>query len=318
MKKYLEDLKNELIKRSIKEEDIKDVLRDHEEMIQEALEDGLLEDDLISRFGSPESIADELAEDLPKKEEKKHQKNNKTENAFTFKSLDDAFKVQVSLSFEDISIKPSKDEMIHVTIDGDNQKDSIHVTFDNGLLSIKKEMLNSYKTIMFEQGRDVSVELPLSKKITSLMIKTVSGDLEIKNLNVQHLNVNIVSGDTHIDQLISESIQLHTVSGDVELSSLVTEKLHVSQVSGDLEISKSKIDLEFESQTVSGDLNIEDVTCEMFDLDSVSGDTDAKEFYPNTLRFKSVSGDLDISNKTKNEIKIISKKTLTGDVNIDF
>ena len=86
----------------------------------------------------------------------------------------------------------------------------------------------------------------------------------------------------------------------------------------DFEISKSKIENEFESQTVSGDVEIDDVSCDLFDLDSVSGDTDAKEFYPNTIRFKSVSGDLDISNKTKKEIKIISQKTLSGDVNIDL
>ena len=113
-------------------------------------------------------------------------------------------------------------------------------------------------------------------------------------------------------------MQLHIVSGDVSLSNIYTDKLHTSQVSGDFEISKSKIENEFESQTVSGDVEIVDVSCELFDLDSVSGDTDAKEFYPNTIRFKSVSGDLDISNKTKKEIKIISQKTLSGDVNIDL
>ncbi|MFA5471886.1 MAG: DUF4097 family beta strand repeat-containing protein [Acholeplasmataceae bacterium] len=318
MKKYLEDLKNELIQKNINDTDIEDIINDHEEMIEEALADGLSEDDLVLRFGSPKQIADELSEDLEKNEEKINQKSNTQENDFDFTVREEQYKIQVNLSSEDITIKPSNDDMIHVHIDGNNKKDSIYVTFENGLLSIHKDMLKLRKFTIFESDKDVTIELPSTKKISSFMIKNVSGDLNINDLNAQHLNINIVSGDIEVKQLISESVQLHIVSGDVSLSNIYTDKLHTSQVSGDFEISKSKIENEFESQTVSGDVEIDDVSCDLFDLDSVSGDTDAKEFYPNTIRFKSVSGDLDISNKTKKEIKIISQKTLSGDVNIDL
>ena len=42
MKKYLEDLKNELIQKNINDTDIKDIIKDHEEMIEEALADGII------------------------------------------------------------------------------------------------------------------------------------------------------------------------------------------------------------------------------------------------------------------------------------
>jgi hypothetical protein len=56
----------------------------------------------------------------------------------------------------------------------------------------------------------------------------------------------------------------------------------------------------------------------MFEVDSVSGDIDGKEFYPKMIRFKSISGDLNIKNKEKKEIKIIKKSTLSGGINIDL
>ncbi len=318
MKKFLEDLKKELMNKNISDEEIEDILKDHEELINEALEDGLPESDLISRFGTPKSIADEIDDDLPKDERESKSNDNNEETTFVFETKNDDVKVQLKLTSEDIYIKPSKDDLIHVLIDGDNQKDIIHVSFENDTLDISKQLLNTKKFMDDLSNRDVYIELPSKTKVSSLMIKTVSSDIEIKEVNPQHLNLNAISGDIKINQLIAESIQMHIVSGDVEFLNIYSEKLHTSQVSGDLEVNHSKIEFEFESQTVSGDIEINEVSCEMFNLDSVSGDVEASEFYPNTVRFKSVSGDLDIKNKTKKEIKILSKKTVSGDINIDL
>ena len=46
MKKYLEDLKQELLKKKLTNKEIEEILTDHEEMIQNAMDEGLSEDEI--------------------------------------------------------------------------------------------------------------------------------------------------------------------------------------------------------------------------------------------------------------------------------
>ena len=318
MKKYLKDLKNALLKQKISNFQIAEIMKDHEDMIKDALSEGLKEEELVSRFGEPEDIARSLAEDVMEDMKEKLNDEKPIESSYKFESETDAFKVNIELSSETIYIKSSDDQFIHVDVEGDQSVDPMKVTYDDQTLNVQKEQVGISQTISYKDDKVIYISLPVSKTISSIMVKLISGDFEIKDLSCGHLGIRLISGDITIKSLIADSIKLNTVSGDSTLSKVVTDKLHVSQVSGDLEIDDLKAELELELHTVSGDIEIEDVSCDLFDLDSVSGDVEAKEFYPKTVRFKSVSGDLDIDNKSKREIKIISKKTLTGDINIDL
>ncbi len=314
MKKFLEDLKNELISRKFNEEDINDILNDHEEMIKEALTDGLAESDIKSRFGSPKSIVEMLAEDLPKESIKKVKPNDAS---YEFKH-EGELDINIDVESEDLYIELSKDESIHVYVKGDIDEQKLEVSFDQGHLKIFKTK-ESYSRLVFDNSSiEIHVELPRHNKITSMIVKSKSGDLEIKELNSQHYHLKSISGDISLNQATTESIQINTVSGDVSLKHMTCDRIHTSIISGDLEVEDAFIEFEFEAHTVSGDIDIENVTCDMFDLDSVSGDVDGKEFYPKHVKLKSVSGDIDITNKEKKEVKILSKKTVSGDINISL
>jgi DUF4097 and DUF4098 domain-containing protein YvlB len=49
----------------------------------------------------------------------------------------------------------------------------------------------------------------------------------------------------------------------------------------------------------------------------VNGDVEGKEFYPKMISFKSVSGDLDIKNNERTDIKMQKTNTLSGKININ-
>ena len=66
MKKFLKDLENELKKMKINSNEIKEILADHEEMMNEALKEGLSEEELATKFGNPAKLAQDLFEDLEK------------------------------------------------------------------------------------------------------------------------------------------------------------------------------------------------------------------------------------------------------------
>jgi len=61
MKKFLENLRTELKKKHINEGEIEEILRDHEEMIDEALAEGLSEEDITKKFGNPEQVAADIS-----------------------------------------------------------------------------------------------------------------------------------------------------------------------------------------------------------------------------------------------------------------
>ena len=67
MKKYLENLEKELKKLKINDQEIAEILADHKEMIEAAKDDGVSDDELFEKFGSPDKVAKELSEDVPQK-----------------------------------------------------------------------------------------------------------------------------------------------------------------------------------------------------------------------------------------------------------
>lgn len=319
MKNFLEDLKKELSKRNIAKDAIDDILKDHEDMIKEALEDGLSEEDLEKRFGTPENIAESLATEEEKVEQEK-EKNIDKDQSYEFECKQSEMSIQVELTNEDIYIKPTEYKNVLVNIENaDDLKDYI-VEFSDQTLSITRKKQNKMFSFFSTKAKNtkIYIGIPAEVLIKSLISKQTNGDVVLKKLNTKHISLNLVNGDIDIKEVVAEGLKFHIVNGDIELQKIKASTLYSSQVSGDLEIKNSLIDGNLEVKTVSGDIELEEVTCDMFEADSVSGDIDGKEFYPKMIRFKSLSGDLNIKNKEKKEIKIIKKSTLSGDINVDI
>jgi DUF4097 and DUF4098 domain-containing protein YvlB len=319
MKNFLEDLKKELSKRNIAKDAIDDILKDHEDMIKEALEDGLSEEDLEKRFGTPENIAESLATEEETVEQEK-EKNIDKDQSFEFECKQSEMSIQVELTNEDIYIKPTEYKNVLVNIENaDDLKDYI-VEFNDQTLSITRKKQNKMFSFFSTKAKNtkIYIGIPAEVLIKSLISKQTNGDVVLKKLNTKHISLNLVNGDIDIKEVVAEGLKFHIVNGDIELQKIKASTLYSSQVSGDLEIKNSLIDGNLEVKTVSGDIELEEVTCDMFEADSVSGDIDGKEFYPKMIIFKSLSGDLNIKNKEKKEIKIIKKSTLSGDINVDI
>jgi len=323
MKNFIEDLKKELSKRNIAPDAIEDIMNDHEDMIKEALEDGLNEEDLVKRFGTPEHIAETLASEEEIVEEKNSQDEEKEvekDQTFAYDLDQNEISIQIELTNEDIAIKSSEKAKLIVDIhNADNLKDYV-VEFHDHTLNITRKKQNKMFSYFTSKAKNTNIVIYVPKDIVikSLIDKHTNGDLKLKQLKTRHISLNLVNGDIDMDEIISEGLKFHIVNGDIELNKVKANTLYSSQVSGDLEITNSVIDGDLEVRTVSGDIELEEVTCDMFEVDSVSGDIDGKEFYPKMIRFKSISGDLNIKNKEKKEIKIIKKSTLSGGINIDL
>lgn len=315
MKTFLNDLKNELVKRNVSEEEIEDILRDHEEMIAEAMREGLKEEDIHLRFGEPKALARELASNVEGEEEKPEENGFKLWKSVS--PVDNKIAIYVSMVSQDVTYQTSNDDQIRIYSDGTDDLKDYQFKYDKGELRLEAPKMRGF-LFMRNKNDDMSflVEIPKSLTIESFKHSSVSADVNYTNLDANDFQLNTTSGDAKLSHAQFNVLKINTVSGDFHVSHITCDTAETSQVSGDLNMENVTINGLLHAGTVSGDIVISDSVTEDAEFSCVSGDVEGIEFYPKTIKFKSVSGDLDIKNKDRKEIKLIKTNTLSGEINI--
>src|SRR6056297_1542212 len=113
MKTFLEDLRKELKKQNLNDIEIADIINDHEEMISQAMEEGLTEDQIIEKFGDPKKLAEELGQNEPDNEPDKLNDSQDSVLIDTF-SKEGIQAVDFKLIHEDINILPSNTDQFEL------------------------------------------------------------------------------------------------------------------------------------------------------------------------------------------------------------
>ena len=316
MKKYLEDLKQELIKRKLTSEEIDEIIQDHKEMISNAIDEGLSEDEIMKKFGQPSQVASELA-DFNDKEPALQESTDEYQCFKTFEVLEDTFSAHVNLISEDITYQVGSDEKIKVFYKGKGKVEQYEISYEKNefRLSAPKKLGFNF-SFSKENGIDFLVELPREVILNVLKQVTISSDSELKNIKANDLIINTTSGDVTVLSCKIGKMKLHSVNGDAKFKDSSFDDVVISQVSGDVTMENSNIEKDYRGNTVSGDIELEDVTCVNFESSAVSGDVNGKNFYPQRIIFKSISGDLNIKNSEKKYIEIVKKSSLSGDISI--
>jgi len=112
MKKFLKNLEEELKKKNINDEEIEEILADHQEMIESAINEGLTDEELEAKFGNPEQVAEELSQFTDKEGEKVEKENDNK----IFNGVSDNYEIEIGLLSEDIDIKiHDKEEILKNT-----------------------------------------------------------------------------------------------------------------------------------------------------------------------------------------------------------
>ncbi|MDY0295358.1 MAG: DUF4097 family beta strand repeat-containing protein [Acholeplasmataceae bacterium] len=315
MMKYLEDLKNELIKQNVNQHDIDDIIRDHDEMISEALREGLSEEEISQRLGDPRTLAKELSSDETVDETEDSDDDYKLWDSFT--PISGSNKVTISMVFQDIEVRPSKDSEYHVYHEGPGDIKDYHLSYEKGELKLESPKL---KGLLWNRNKkdDISfiIEIPKNIEISEFKERTVSGDIRLRGINAHLFSINTTSGDLDIKNGELNKFILNTVSGDARVSKVNMVNAETSQVSGDITMEDVNITELIHVGSVSGDISLVNTKVEHAEFSMVNGDVDGKEFYPNMITFKSVSGDLNIKNQDRSDIKLQKTSTISGKINI--
>lgn len=324
MKTFLNDLRNELIHNKVNMEEIEDIINDHREMIEEAIKQGLTEEQIPLRFGDPKILAKELANNQKDAEgmiEKEKVDQEDTDSMTLWKEFTpdrETLKINIKTISEDYVIQASPDDKIRVYYDGHGNIAHYELSYKHGELIFEAP---KYKgTLLFmRKSEDVNLifEIPATLHLVDCKLTNISGDLLIKNIETDNCQINTTSGDITIQSSNLGQSKWNTVSGDFTIKSVNIKDLSSSQVSGDLDMEHAGLMGDVHMNTVSGDLNFKDVKAKTVEFSSVSGDIEGNEFYPEVVRFKSVNGDLSINNKEKTNIHLEKVSTLSGSVDIN-
>jgi len=116
---------------------------------------------------------------------------------------------------------------------------------------------------------DYNVTMPVGARLT---VKSVSGNVQITNTKGE--------------------IRAESVSGGVKVDS-AQRLFHAKSVSGDVEISSARGDTELSAESISGRVTARDVKARILDLGTVSGDVVMNDISCERANVRSISGSLD-------------------------
>lgn len=329
MKKFLSDLEKELQKLNVNPNEIKEILEDHKEMIEAAIEEGLNEDEIRVKFGEPSKVATELHEDLKSGSSELNldgveslSKYKLDDYSFvkTFTTFSDINYFDISLVSDDLIMSDYEGESIQVYQKKIKEIDKYEIELVNDKFILKRKDTKKFvKRISFNNnGGSFLVLIPKGIKADKCKYKTVSGDVSVNGLVVDSFDFKGTSGDIQISNVNIGEAKFHLVNGDIEMKGFKAISFDISLINGDIELQNGIVDKNIDINSVSGDVELHAVECDEASFKTVSGDIEGRNFYVNELSLKTVSGDVEIENDDKTRvINIKSKKTLSGDVKIN-
>lgn len=292
MNEFLRELRSLLVANH--SEDVDSIVEYFEEYIEDKKESGEQEEDILEELGNPSDIVSEILG-------RKVIKNN-VSGLITI----------IDADVKSFDIEITTDDVTEVFVEKDENANVLVETRDN-VLSIK-QLDEEHNTSFFNHfSQVIKVKLSMDSHLEEVKVTSASGDL-------------YVEGSLYID-----SFDARSLSGDIEFDEVDIDELSLKLKSGDIDIDDSNIHKASISAT-SGDIDIEDTTIEICEIDLKSGDIDIDNLDVQSLNARTLSGDIDIQLVGDREDytiqenhkiygsgeKKIAVSTLSGDINIDF
>lgn len=313
MKDFLKKLEIELRNKGISEKEINEILEDHKEMIEEAFEEGLTEEELYEKFGSPNKIAEEMEEVTPSEKKAEPELKYSEDDYQLYKTvlIDEKYNLHIELVNEDLKIVPSDTEEIKVFYKGKGKIEDYECSVKDQTVHLKKSVrggtgiLNiNHRTLEF------MVSLP-KENMDKIILKSVNADFYMEKVKAESLLFSNTNGDFSMKDTEFISIEASTVNGDIHSDGCKVENAKYNLVNGDVNLVHQVIPGKLTLNGVSGDFQIDDSECNECFANTVSGDVSVNEFYPKKMVFSSLNGDIDINNNDESkETTIEIHKTL--------
>ena len=159
----------------------------------------------------------------------------------------------------------------------------------------------------------VTIIVPEDVKLSNIDIEAGSGDISMKDINVEQLYSLAYSGDSTLVNIIANEGDIQAYSGDIDVKDLQSSTVKISSISGDITV-KGKVYGNSTFDATSGDIVL---ACEdrekkySYNLSTTSGsimvnDDEVEE---------DIGARINVQNSNENIIKATS---ISGDIDIVF
>ena len=246
MKDYLDELRRLLEDRGY--EDIDDTLSYFEEMMEDRIDSGESEEEILEEMASPEEVAEELCRDIPQKKKEEKGKGRKV--------FPDAEIREITVNVVSYSVELIPADGTDCVVEYDQTRFlDLDVSFDGRTLDISQHrVLISFFNLGKAEKGNIRIHVP-GEMIRELEVNTASGDVSVSDMSFHDMDIETVSGDTFLKNVFSEDSSIQTVSGDLSADGLESSDLSVSAVSGDVTL-RHLAAREIDISTVSGDVEL--------------------------------------------------------------
>lgn len=123
------------------------------------------------------------------------------------------------------------------------------------------------------KNKSLTVLIPetIIEQFNDITIDTVSSDVNIKDINLKHIDIKNISGEISLENITANIIGIESVSSNISTdSTIINKKINIDTISGDVILTGSVSAIDFDS--TSGDLNVTSSICpNQVDTDTVSG-----------------------------------------------
>ena len=133
---------------------------------------------------------------------------------------------------------------------------------------------------------------------TDCKIKAFSGDINLEDINSIRLNADTTGGDVKAKNIDAKFVTLKSTSGDVKAGNLNADIIDSSSLSGDLDIAAVKVK-ECKIRSTSGDVYLKECLMSNADVSSISGDIKLPDITGDGLCACSASGDIEVRGSLK-------------------
>lgn len=179
-----------------------------------------------------------------------------------------------------------EDADVDIDIDDENRR----ITLDNAMPLVSFNIGNLF--YVFSNDMYVDVYLPEDLELSEVDIEHLNGNIRIQDHTLDGLELSSVNGDITIGNIVSgDPVFLSTTNGNVSVSGSMAPEMEVSSSNGRIEVRQGAFD-DMDVSTTNGRIIIENIN-----------DTDATD---TVLRAKTTNGNIEFSNVYMNTVSMES------------
>ncbi|MBQ9785174.1 MAG: DUF4097 family beta strand repeat protein [Clostridia bacterium] len=181
--------------------------------------------------------------------------------------------IDLKLLDADIELVPATDGVCRVVCVDDEKVEYLVSVIDGTLTVTYKDTRAWYDHIGISWGgRSVTIYLP-QMQYDNVRLGTVNGDISVSTpFSFENLTVTTTNGDVALKNLTVQSLNINLTNGDVSLSKTLCEgRAYIKTVNGDVGIAKSDA-ATVEIKTTNGDVKASFLTSKTFVVSTVNGD----------------------------------------------